>query len=150
MWKYANGLDISKVVTRNIEDVDKTAGHGITTTQDLVNSTEVWPIMLELSQNVGHRLHLYEKKATGIAIDIRDNTLFSQQWQCKLPYPTQSASRIASTCFELFQDRYRWHHPIRSVTVRAIRLVSEDTPYQYDIFNDAHKIKKGFLQPMEQ
>ena len=41
IWKYANGLDISKVVTRNIEDVDKTAGHGITTREDLLDATEV-------------------------------------------------------------------------------------------------------------
>ena len=142
IWKYANGLDISKVVTRSIEDVDKTAGHGITTREDLISATEVWPVMLELSQNVGHRLHLYEKKATGVAIDIRDNTLFSQQWQCRLPYPTQSASRIATTCFDLFQGSYRWRHPVRAVTVRAISLVAADQPYQYDIFNDAPTIEK--------
>jgi DNA polymerase-4 len=142
IWKYANGLDSSKVVTRSIEDVDKTAGHGITTTQDLLNAGEVWPVMLELSQNVGHRLHLYEKKATGVAIDIRDNTLFSQQWQCRLPYPTQSAARIAEACFDLFQGSYRWRHPVRAVSVRAISLIAADQPYQYDLFHDASAIER--------
>lgn len=142
IWRFANGLDISRVVTRNPDDLDKTAGHGITTVQDLVDASEVWPVMLELAQEVGHRLHLYEKKATGVAIDIRDNALCARQWQCRLPYPTQSASRIASACFALFRQSYDWARPIRSVTVRAIRLVADSTPYQLDLFHDAAVIQK--------
>ncbi|MBQ7911955.1 MAG: DNA polymerase IV, partial [Clostridia bacterium] len=142
LWRFANGLDTSAVVSRDPEALDKTAGHGITTLKDLVNDGEVWPVMLELSQDVGHRLHVYGKRATGVAIAVRDNRLFSRQWQCKLPYPTRSPSRIAEEAFHLFEKSYPWRHPIRSVTVRAIGLIPENTPYQLDLFTDAARVEK--------
>lgn len=145
IWRFANGLDISKVVTRGIDELDKTAGHGITTLKDLTDPLEVWRVMLELSQDVGHKLYIYEKKATGVAIAIRDNTLFSQQWQCRLPYPTGSAMILARQAFALFERSYSWAHPIRSVTVRAIDLTAADQPYQLDMFTDARALHRREL-----
>ena len=92
--------------------------------------------MLELAQDVGHRLHVYGKRATGVAIAIKDNHLATKQWQCPLPYPTQSAFELAREAFSLFKRSYEWRCPIRAVTVRAIGLVAEDTPYQTDLFTD--------------
>ena len=134
------GLDTSRVVPHDPEIPDKTAGHGITTLKDLVSDEEVWPVMLELAQDVGHRLFTYRKRATGVSIFIRDNCLSTRQWQCRLPYPTQSPHRIAREAYELFCRSYEWKHPIRSVTVRAIGLVPEDTPYQTDLFSDVGKV----------
>ena len=142
IWRFANGLDVSKVVTRNLEVLDKTAGHGITTKEDLVSSEEVWPVLLELTQNIGHRLHIYEKKAMGVAIYIRDNSLFGRQWQCRLSFPTRSPYYIAKNAFQLFERSYNWIRPIRSVTVRAIDLISDDMPQQLDMFSDADGITK--------
>ena len=142
LWRFANGLDRSKVVSRDPEALDKTAGHGITTLQDLVCEEEVWPVMLELAQNVGHRLFVYGKRATGVAIAVRDNRLVTKQWQCRLPYPTQSPFRIAKEAYALFQRSYEWRQPIRSVTVRAIGLISLNTPYQLDLFTDTAKVER--------
>lgn len=142
IWRFANGLDTSRVVTRNMEDLDKTAGHGITTLQDLVSPDEVWPVLLELAQNVGHRLYVYERKATGVAIAVRDNTLDFKQWQCQLPYPTQSPFCVAREAFALFCRSYPWAHPIRSLTVRAIGLVPCDQPYQLDMFTPVAALQK--------
>ena len=142
IWRFANGLDTSRVVTRQMDDLDKTAGHGITTLQDLVCNDEVWRVLLELSQNVGHRLYLFQKKASGVCISIRDNTLVTKQWQCRLPYPTQSAYVLAKHAFALFQDSYPWTHPIRSLTIRAIDLSPADAPYQLDLFTDPRQIER--------
>ncbi|MBQ3508112.1 MAG: DNA polymerase IV [Clostridia bacterium] len=142
LWRFANGLDLSKVVPRDPEALDKTAGHGITTLRDLVCEEEVWPVMLELSQDVGHRLFVCGKRATGVAISVRDNRLVTRQWQCRLPFPTQSPSSIAKEAYALFCRSYGWRHPIRSVTVRAIGLMSADTPYQLDLFTDTAKIER--------
>ena len=141
-WRFANGLDTSAVVPRDPEALDKTAGHGITTLRDLVSSEEVWPVMLELAQSIGHRLHVYGKRATGVAIAIRDRRLVTRQWQCKLPYPCRSPLRIAQEAFALFGRSYPWREPIRSVTVRAIGLVSENQPYQTDIFTDVARAER--------
>lgn len=142
LWRFANGLDTSAVVPRDPGIPDKTAGHGITTLRDLVEDGEVWPVMLELSQDVGHRLFVYGKRATGVAIAVRDDRLISRQWQCPLPYPTRSPFRIAKEAYALFRRSYAWQHPIRSVTVRAIGLTEEDQPYQLDLFTDAARVAK--------
>ena len=51
----------------------------MTAIQDLENDAEVWKFILELCQDIGHRLYIFNKKATGIAIAIRDNELFTKQ-----------------------------------------------------------------------
>ena len=139
IWCFANGLDKSKVTVRNIEALDKSCGHGITALQDLETSVEVWKFILELSQDIGHRLITFNKKATGVAISVRDNELFTKQWQTKIPLSTQSPSVIAREAFSLFEKNYSWQHPIRSITVRAINLVSLDYDEQINLFYDAEK-----------
>lgn len=143
IWRFANGLDNSKVIVRDTEALDKSCGHGITTLQDLEDDAEVWKVILELCQDIGHRLTVYRKKATGIAIAIRDNNLNCRQWQCGIPLATQSPSCIAKEAFSLFCRSYKWTAPLRSITVRAINLVSLDTPSQLDMFVDAKGIAKA-------
>ena len=143
IWRFANGLDTSPVTVRDIEAPDKTVGHGMTAIQDLENPAEVWKFILELCQDIGHRLYVFNRKATGIAIAIRDKNLFTKQWQCGLPVSTQSPSVIAKEAFSLFLHNYDWTHPIRSITVRAINLTSLDTPCQLDLFSDPIKVAKA-------
>ncbi len=136
MWRFANGLDTSAVVAHELSDLDKTTGHGITTLADLTTESEVWPVFLELAQGVGHRLYLYDRRATGVMIAVRDNALSTRQWQCRLPRPTASALDLARAAFDLFRFRYDWKRPIRSLTIRAIDLVDRETPYQMTLFDD--------------
>ena len=143
IWRFANGMDTSQVTVRDIEARDKTVGHGMTALQDLENDAEVWKFILELCQDIGHKLYVFHKKATGIAIYVRDNELYTKQWQCRLPVPTQSPSAIAKEAFSLFMRSYDWKHPIRSLTVRAINLTSLDAPHQLDIFCDAERVAKS-------
>lgn len=56
LWTYANGLDTSRVMPGDYESPVKSVGHGITCNADLENNEEVWKVMLELSQDIGHRL----------------------------------------------------------------------------------------------
>lgn len=140
--RYASGEDLSPVTHQNYIMPIKSIGHGITTIQDLENSAEVWSIMLELSQDIGSKLMKNKKRAGGVAISIRDNELFSKEWQCQLSLPTQSPSYIAKAAFELFVRGYGWARPIRSVTVRAIYLTDIDAPIQYDIWADPDKVEK--------
>ena len=142
LWSYANGYDQSTVKPNDYISPIKSIGHGITTTQDLRKVNEVWPIFLELSQDIGHKLRVHQKCACGIAIHIRDNTLFSKQWQMKLDFPTQSPLVIAKNAFNLFKSRYQWNNPIRSVTIQAIDLIFQDAPFQLNLFYDAERNKK--------
>ena len=142
LWKYANGYDVSPVMKSDFISPVKSVGHGITTVEDLKTPEQVWLVFLELTQEIGHKLRVHKKSAEGVAIHIRDNTLFSKQWQTKISLPTQSPMLLARTAFELFKNRYSWNNPIRSVTIQAINLIPQDTPRQLDLFVDTKKAEK--------
>ena len=142
LWQYANGNDHSLVHKSDFVSPIKSVGHGITTVEDLKENEQVWPVFLELTQDIGHKLRVHQKCADGVAIHVRDNTLFSKQWQMKLDMPTQSSMLIAKTAFSLFEKRYDWRNPIRSVTIQAINLVPQDTPRQIDMFTNVERIEK--------
>ena len=105
LWQYANGNDRSRVMNADFVSPVKSVGHGITTIEDLENNEQVWPVFLELTQGIGHKLRVHKKCADGVAIHIRDNTLFSKQWQTALnryipdwgrkPQPDEGAPRIS-------------------------------------------------------
>lgn len=142
LWQYANGKDQSRVMHKDFVSPVKSIGHGITCTADLVNEDEVWRVMLELSQDVGHRLRLHELSARGVQIHVRGNDLLGSQFQGKLPIKTQLPSEIAAAAFRLFQGNFRWKSPVRAVTVRAIDLVPKSDPDQLTLLVDMNRIQK--------
>ena len=142
LWNFANGLDCSAVAKTDFVSPVKSVGHGITTVADLENDEQVWPVILELTQDIGHKLRVHGLSAEGVALHIRDNTLYSKQWQTKTDMPTQSPMIIAKTAYRLFEQNYAWRNQVRSVTVQAINLVPQDTPRQIGLFMDMERIDK--------
>lgn len=118
-------------------------GHGITCVADLLDNEKVWKVMLELSQDIGHRLRLHKLKATGVQISIRSNDLGYRQFQAPLSLSTQSPMMIAKKAHAVFQTNYRWSTPVRAVTVRAINLVPQGVPEQIDLFTDMRRVEKA-------
>lgn len=74
----------------------------------------------------GHRTSIKDSwiESTGVQIAIRSQELFIRQYQGQLSLPTIVPLEIAKLARELFQRNYDWKEPVRSVTVRAINLVS--------------------------
>lgn len=142
LWHYANGTDGSRVMQRDFVSPVKSIGHGITCTADLNNEEEVYRVMLELSQDVGHRLRVHEMKAGGVQISIRGNDLYGTQYQDRFEMPTRSPKEIADAARALFSKRYMWNTPVRAVTVRAINLVPQEQPQQMSIFADPVRAEK--------
>lgn len=136
LWRYANGLDLSRVCPDGFVPVSKSIGHGATCVRDLKLPREVWLVMLSLSQEIGRRLFSEHLAATSVQISVKNSALFVRQYQCPLPLPTQSAFEIAKAAFSLFTSVYRWELPVRAVTVRAISLVDANAPVQTDLFSD--------------
>lgn len=81
LWQYTNGNDHSRVTNADFVSPIKSVGHGITTVEDLEKSEQVWPVFLELTQEIRHKLRIHQTCADGVAIHIKDNMLFSKQWQ---------------------------------------------------------------------
>ena len=142
LWSFANGTDSSRVCQKDFVSPVKSIGHGITCTADLVNEEEVFKVMLELAQDVGHRLRVHELAARGVQIYIRGNDLGGMQFQCKLPFRTQLPSEIAHYGFRLFQERFHWTTKVRAVCIRAIDLVPQSEVEQLDLFIDTAKRDK--------
>lgn len=120
----------------------KSIGHGITCNADLENGEEVWKVILELSQDIGHRLRFHELEATGVQIAVRSNDLMGQQYQCKLTQATRGPMVIARKARELFEIRYSWRSPVRAITIRAIDLVPQGQPQQLTLFIDQNYLDK--------
>ncbi len=139
LWRYANGTDQSRVMHKDFVSPVKSVGHGITCTADLENEEEVFKVMLELSQDVGHRLRVHGLTARGVQLWIRANDLSGMQCQCKLPFRTQLPSELTAAGFKLFQERYHWTQKVRAVCIRAINLVPKSEEEQLSIFVDNEK-----------
>ena len=142
LWRFANGTDTSRVMHKDFVSPVKSIGHGITCIADLDSEEEVWRVILELSQDIGHRLRVHELSARGVQVYVRGNDLLGSQFQCKLPFTTQLPSEIANAAFRVFRERYRWSSKVRAVTVRAIDLVPQTSPNQLSIFINAEKLDR--------
>lgn len=139
LWHYANGTDNSRVMHKDFVSPIKSIGHGITCVADLVTEEEVWKVVFELAQDVGHRLRVHELAARGVQLSVRGNDLGGEQFQCRLPFKTQLPSELAHYGFRLFQERYRWITKVRAVCIRAIDLVPQNTEEQLSLFVDTDK-----------
>lgn len=139
LWRFANGADNSPVMPADFVPPIKSIGHGTTCVRDLDTNYEVWRVLYELAQDVGHRLRRHGLTANGVQITVRDNDLDYRQYQIPLSYPTRSPLDIAQAGYALFQLRYPWHKPVRALTIRGINLTSEHQPVQLDMFCDAQR-----------
>ncbi len=139
LWSYARGTDQSRVMHRNFVSPIKSVGHGITCNADLVNEDEVFRVLLELSQDVGHRLRLHDLSAEGVQVYVRSNDLYGSQYQCRLPVKTQLPGEIAAAGFRVFREHYPWNRRVRALCIRAIHLVPKDDPEQLTMFDDTRK-----------
>ena len=136
LWNYANGTDQSRVMQKDFVSPVKSVGHGITCSADLDNSGEVYRVMLELSQDVGHRLRIHGLTANGVQVWIRCNDLTGFQYQCRLPVRTQLPGELAEAGYRVFREKYRWRTKVRAVCVRAIDLVPKSEAEQMSLFED--------------
>ncbi len=138
--RYAQGLDDSPVRHRAYESPIKSVGHGITCTVNLETLEEVWRVLLELSQDVGHRLRVHGLKAKGVQIGIRYPDLRSEQRQGQLSIPTRAPIEIARKGQHMFETLWQEQKgatlPVRALTVRAIQLVDHKEPQQVGLFDD--------------
>ncbi|MGN0655671.1 MAG: DNA polymerase IV [Ruminiclostridium sp.] len=143
LWRYANGTDESRVMHKDFVSPVKSIGHGITCTANLISEEDVWKVMLQLTQDIGHKLRLHKLKAAGVQVFVRTKDLNYYQFQTRLGFKTQLPNEIASAAFGIFKQKYIWNMDIRAVTVRAIDLEPQDEAEQVSMFVDYNKICKN-------
>ena len=136
LWRYASGNDTSPVMHKDFVSPMKSIGHGITCNADLRTNEEVFRVLLELSQDIGHRLRVHGLAANGVQVSVRGNDLLGAQYQCKLPLRTQLPSELTAAAYNLFQQRYYWNTPVRAVCIRAIDLCPQTDAEQLQLMVD--------------
>ena len=140
LWQYANGMDRSPVMEVSYERGVKSVSHGITCQKDLETSEQVWKVILELSQDVGHQLRGYGLSATGVRIYLRESDIhLGFVKQCRLGFPSQSPLEIAQAARIMFLEGYTWQIPVRAVCVSTFNLVPRDSALQLSLFTDEAK-----------
>ena len=142
LWRFANGLDESRVAHQDYISPAKSVGHGITCVEDLLNPQEAKMVIYALSQDIGYKLRAMRLKTRGVQLWVRDCELGGYGWQQALDIATDDEAVIAESAFELLQKKYVWHKNVRSITVSANKLTNGIAPTQLDIFNNYEKIDR--------
>lgn len=140
LWKYANGLDDSRVAHQDYTAPAKSVGHGITCVADLENMDEARKVIFALSLDIGYKLRYMNLRATGVQLYIRDSELSFCSWQKRLEMATQDEGTIALAAYSLLEEKYSWRNPIRSITVTAIQLDSSQNPTQLSMLLDYERL----------
>ncbi len=142
LWQYANGLDDSPVMHKDYRAPAKSVGHGMTLKADLVDNEEVWKVIFHLSHMVERSLRKQNTKAEAVAVSVKNSDLRVAEYRVTLDTPTQSAYEIATNLYEIFKKRYGWEKNIRALTVRAVRLATDEDDEQLSLFDTEDKTQK--------
>jgi len=142
LWIYANGLDDSPVRSGSEQEYIKTIGNSVTTRRDMESNADVWKVFLGLADHVAARLRRHQMMATTVQISLRRNDLSSFERQAKLPYPTDNLMDLARAAFDLHQSQYDWVLPLRSIGVRACKLIPASQHRQITIFDRNYRTDK--------
>ena len=137
---FAYGKDTAPVRKLNESSAVKSIGNGTTCPRDLLDNQDVKLVFTVLAESVAARLRDYGLKCTGVQIYLRDNKLYSITRQKKIKKPSYLSTDILDAAMELLVNSYDWQNPLRSVGVRAIDLVTENTYIELSLFDDNDKI----------
>jgi len=141
IWNFARGNDHSPVLPQGEEAMVKSVGNSTTTPRDLKNDRDVYLVLLVLSESVAERLRDQDLRGNIVTVYVRDCELNTLTCQRKLMYTTALAHEIAALAQEIFRQRYRWEHPIRSLGVSVSGLESSRGDQQLSMFPDIRREK---------
>ena len=126
LHEFANGRDTSSVRPYHRLPPIKTVGNSTTAPRDLVNDDDVKITLLALAESVAARLREQGSLCRTVQLGIRDNELWSYERQARLSLPTSNATDLFSTSFQLFKAHHTSGKPVRSLSLRALGLVTAD------------------------
>lgn len=139
LWKYANGLDDSRVMRYDERIPPKSVSSGYTPYRNLENDTDVRILIYALSENVASQLRKHGMCCRKVAISVRDMKLEYISRQCTLETATSDSAVIAEKAFRLFKLNYNSSIPVRSLTVSASELAPYSGEIQLDLTGEAER-----------
>ncbi|MEG2813714.1 MAG: DNA polymerase IV [Oscillospiraceae bacterium] len=142
LWYSANGIGGTIVAKQDEINIVKSIGNSTTCSMDLTKKDDVWQVFLKLAENVTKRLRDQNLLASGIQISIKNNALFTREFQSPLPFNTRYPKDLATIAIQLFSSNYDWSKPVRALGIRAINLISADAAIQYSLIYNQEKINE--------
>ena len=144
---FALGLDTSPVKPIEVSLPIKSVGNSTTPPHDIENMTDVKELVYLLAESVATRLRENNFKARCISVSARTTELISSSCQTTLSQSTCLAKEIAETALRLFEQRYRFGFPFRSMGINCSQLSALDAPVQVDMFGeDERRVKQEQLE----
>ena len=144
---FALGLDTSPVKPIEVSLAIKSVGNSTTPPHDIENMTDVKELVYLLAESVATRLRENNFKARCISVSARTTELVSSSCQTTLSQSTCLAKEIAETALRLFEQRYRFGFPFRSMGINCSQLSALDAPVQVDMFGeDERRVKQEQLE----
>ena len=140
LYRYASGTDNTPVMG-NYEK-PKSVGRTTTLPNDLSSADDVWPVILELSEEISANLRKDGLYCNTVQAHIRTFDLITREFQGTLPSPTQSSVMMAKKCMELINANFGYAVPLRSVGLRATNLTDSYSSYQTDMFTDTTALEQ--------
>jgi DNA polymerase IV len=149
LWMTANGIDLSPV-TRDSFSQQKAIGHHITLPRDYRTTEDIEVILLELCEEVCHRVRRHRLAGATIHVscrgaDFQFPTGFSRQQT--LAVAQNETMPVFQATRELFHQHWDGN-PIRSLGV-SLGGLHTDFPIQLNLFTDRSK-QRGLGMVMDQ
>ena len=141
--KAALGEDGEAVIPFSQRALPKSIGRSATTPCDLTKLCEVRAAFIEFAEKVAFELRQYQLLAKGICITVVNNEFKGQEFRAPLSGPSNNSAILAKSGYRLFVQEYNFEKPVRSIGLRAIRLIREEQAQrQLNLFDDCLELEE--------
>ena len=136
LWRYANGMDSSRVRRLGEEEPPQSIGNSTTLPQDIENFKQARAVLLALADGVGSRLRRQKLMCRTVEIGVRGTDLRWKSHRMRLRHATDVTNELAACAAQLLRQCHEFPGPLHSIGIRALELVHADCDEQIDIFID--------------
>ena len=144
---YAAGLDRSPVMPADARMAIQSVGNSATPPHDLQTPADARCLCYLLAESVAARLRQEGLRARCVSISARNAELVTRSCQQTLTRATSLTGDIAQAAMRLFDRRFAFDFPYRSVGLSCSALTPDDAPVQLDFLGDeARRIKTERLE----
>ncbi len=142
LWRYANGMDDSRVRRAGEEEPPQSIGNSVTLARDVENERQAWQTLLMLSDSVSSRLRRQKLRCRTVEVALRSTDLRWETHRMRLRYASDVTTELASCALELVRQSHDFTSPLRSMGLRGLELVHAGEEEQMDMFIDYVNLNK--------
>ena len=136
LWRYANGMDDSRVRRVGEEEPPQSIGNSVTLARNIENERQARQTMLLLAESVASRLRRQNLRCRTVEVALRSEQLQWKTHRMRLRYATDITAELAEHGMELLRQSHSFSSPLHSMGLRGLELVHADEDEQMDMLVD--------------